>query len=216
MYRRTLQVVIADDHPVIQSGLEAQFRDDPEIQIVGSIAQFADLLDQLHRSPIDVLVLDLRGMGEAPITMVIQLRRAFPNLAIVVFSSAVDMAPELLQHGALGYVVKDEQLNHLRQAILAAHRGIRYLSPSVAAYIEQRHLLSQETQLRPRELRVLQLLDEHASTEQIATELQIDPRTVQNYISELLHKTGCEGRFQLAGWYRLHIKPALNGKMAHE
>jgi DNA-binding NarL/FixJ family response regulator len=203
---RQLQVVVADDHPVIRSGLESAFRDDPVIRIVGTGTTFADLLASLEAAPPDVLVLDLRGMGEGPVTMVVQLQRSFPDLPIVVFSSFVELAPELVQQGVLGYVLKDELLTHLRTALLAAGQGQVYLSPGVQTYINRRNQISQAIQIRPRELTVLRLLDENLDTAEIAQEMQIDMRVVHNYITALRAKTGLRSRQKLIEWYRLTLK----------
>src|SRR5512144_1736318 len=84
-----------------------------------------------------VLILDLGGMAGAPLPLVTRVRRQFPGVAIVVFSSSVDLALELLQAGVCGYVVKEELSAQLLHAIHAARAGQRFLSPVVEEYVTQ-------------------------------------------------------------------------------
>lgn len=101
-----IRVIVADDHPIVRDGIQAVLASDPQMHIVGVATRFDDLLTVLATESADVLVLDLGGMGGAPLSLVTRLQRDYPHLAIVVFSSSVDLAPELLQAGVRGYVVK--------------------------------------------------------------------------------------------------------------
>jgi DNA-binding NarL/FixJ family response regulator len=82
-------------------------------------ANFQELTTVLQTVPAEVLILDLGGMGGSPLTVVERLRREHPHLAILVFSSSVDLVPELLRAGAKGYVVKEELSDQLITAIQA-------------------------------------------------------------------------------------------------
>jgi DNA-binding NarL/FixJ family response regulator len=134
--------------------------------------------------------------------MVREIHQHYPDLRIVVFSSATDLIPEILAEGACGYVVKEEMTAHVLAAITAVARRQRYLSPIADDYLsratstERPHL-----KLAPNERQVLHLLAQGLGTTQIAGEMGIDPRTVQNYITGLRRKTGCEERTQLVAWY---------------
>ena len=96
---------------------------------------FAEVVDLLATVQAQVLILDLGGMAGAPLTLVTRVRREHPGVAIVVFSSSVDLAPELLQAGVYGYVVKEELSAQLMDAIHAARAGQRFLSPVVEEYV---------------------------------------------------------------------------------
>jgi DNA-binding NarL/FixJ family response regulator len=150
-----------------------------------------------------VLVLDLNGMGAAPLVMVRELRKAYPKLRVVVFSAATDMIPEILATGVQGYVVKDELAANVIDAIWTVWRGQRYLSPIANDYMSRAACVeAPRFKLAPNERQVLHLLAQGLGTTQIASEMDIDPRTVQNYIVTLRRKTGCTERTQLATWYR--------------
>jgi CheY-like chemotaxis protein len=118
-----IRVIIADDHPIVRDGLEALLGTDCRVEVVGMANNFAEVLDVLGRMSADVLVLDLGGMGCAALTLVTRLRREHARVAIVVFSSSVDLAPELLQASVISYIVKEELSEQLLTAIHAARAG---------------------------------------------------------------------------------------------
>lgn len=197
-----IRVLIADDQPFARQGLELLLRTEPYLEVIGSGSSFADLCAHPEIARCDVVLLDLGRMGAGPIVMVTQLVRAFPQSGIVIFSSSVDMAPELLQAGALAYVAKDDAVEHLVAAIRAAHAGQSYHSPVVKRYLERTAGRRKAFRLAPKELEVLKLLAQGHGTTEIATQMYIDGRTVHNYVYQLFRKTGCQDRQQLIRWYQ--------------
>jgi DNA-binding NarL/FixJ family response regulator len=200
-----LRVVIADDHPMIIQGIRAGFLYHSHIQVVGSTKTFLELFEFLAATVVDVVILDLVGMKSSPLITVERLRRLYPQLGIVVFSSTFELAPELLEHGVHGYISKEDRTDQLPLAIEAASRGERILSPEVRTYLQQILALQSRERLANKELSVLKLLAQGMSTVEIADEMGIDPRSVQNYVTALRRKTGCSTRNALAEWYRRNI-----------
>lgn len=202
MVFQPIRVIVADDHPIVRAGLQTILAEDRQIQIVGVATTFAEVIDLLGTTPADVLVLDLGGMGGAPLTLVTRVQREHPAVAIVAFSASVDLAPELVQAGVRGYVVKEELAEQLLTAIYAARAGQRFLSPAVEAYVTQTTMRRLQHHLAPQELNVLKLLAQGLGTVAIAEQLGIDSRSVQNYITTLRRKLGCAERTQLVDWYK--------------
>jgi DNA-binding NarL/FixJ family response regulator len=193
-----IRVLIADDHPIIFNGLRAMPLEAQGLAIVGMAHSIAEVTAVLRQTAIDVLILDLSGMGGSPLALVRQLRQEQPELRIVVFSSSIDMAPELLRRGVAGYVAKEERIDELIAAMTAI-TSEPYLSPIVRAYLAQ----TQSRQpISPRELLALKLLVQGLTTIEIAEQMDVDPSTVQNHITALRRKTGCSQRIQLADYYR--------------
>jgi DNA-binding NarL/FixJ family response regulator len=197
-----IRVLVADDHPIVREGLEAILGNNPSVDVVGVATTFAQVIDILKTIPVDMIILDLGGMDGAPLILIQHLSRVYPLVKVIVFSSSVDLAPELLQAGVQGYVVKEELSSQLISAIKVVHGGQRFLSPIVDEYLEQTIALGGRQQLAPKELSVLKLLSDGLGTIEIAEQLAIDPRSVQNYITVLRRKIGCHERTQLVGWYR--------------
>lgn len=197
-----IRVIIADDHQIVRDGIQAILAADTQAQIVGVATSFDDVLALVTRVSADVLVLDLRGMGNGPLSLVTKLRHTYPDLAIVIFSSSIELAPELLQAGVHGYVVKDDLSLYLRTAIHAAATDQRFLSPLAQDYVLRTMNQRQPRQLTPQEIHVLRLLAEGLGTVAIAEQIGIDPRSVQNHITTLRRKLGCRERTQLVAWYQ--------------
>lgn len=202
MLHQIIRIIIADDHPIIVEGIQSRLVQDSRMHVVGVARSFLALTELLKTTVADVVILDLTGLQTGPITMVEYLRRVHPTLALVVFSSVLHLAPELIHRGVLGYVVKEELACHLLAAVDAAWRGVPFLSPTVADYLVHAKAMSRQSDLSAREIQVLKFLAQGLGTEAIARQLGIDPRSVQNYITILRRKTGCDQRTQLAEWYR--------------
>lgn len=205
MMSQQIRVVIADDHPIVRAGLDATIQTDAYVTVVRLAKNFEELLQHLEQIQIDIVILDLIGMGTVPLSMLERMQRDYPKVGVVIFSSSVDMAPELLRAGALGYVAKDEDSDLLLSAIRAAASGQQYVSPFVQDYLDRVMSARQRQRFAPQEFNVLKLLANGLSTIKIAEELRIDPRTVQNYITSLRSKTGSVQRTQLAEFYRRYL-----------
>jgi DNA-binding NarL/FixJ family response regulator len=199
---KSIRVVIADDHPIVLDGLTTILSATPSIQLVGVARSFSELIALLDSVSTEILVLDLGGMGGAPLTLVNRMQRVYPDVRIVIFSSSVDLAPELIQAGVRGYITKEDLSEQLVAAIHAVRNGQRYFSQVVQDYLLQATTLHKQHHISPKELSVLKLLAQGLGTNAIAEHLGIDPRSVQNHITTLRRKIGCAERTQLVDWYR--------------
>jgi DNA-binding NarL/FixJ family response regulator len=202
MMPKPAKVIIADDHAIVREGLIANVAKQPHLHIVGTATNFQEVTQLVRSVPADVLILDVLGMGGSPLTVVERFTRELPDLAIIVFSSSVDLVPELLQAGARGYVVKEELSEQLIGAIETVHAGQIFVSPIAQNYLARYTAQSARHRLTPQEGSVLKLLAQGLGTSEIADQLGIDPRTVHNYIQKLRNKTGCDERTQLVTWYQ--------------
>ncbi|NCC34606.1 MAG: response regulator transcription factor [Chloroflexia bacterium] len=200
MRQTLLRVMLADDHPIVLEGLQNRLANVPNLSIVGQARSFADLEQQLRTIAADVVILDLVGMGPAPIAFVAHLQRTYPDVRVIVFSSRVDLAPELLEAGARGYVTKEELWHDLLDAIHTVMAGQRFRSIQVQTYLDQ---TARTISLTTQEMVVLKLLAQGLGPAEIAGELTIGIKSVHNYLWTLRTKTGCANQVQLVDWYRL-------------
>lgn len=194
-----IRVVVADDHPIVLDGLRTLLASSKEVEVVAIARSFSEVIEVAQRLIGDVVILDLGGMGGSPLAVVQRLHWEYPQLKILIFSSSIDLAPELLAAGAVGYVAKEELPATLLEAIATVVTGQQFLSPLVQEYLEQS---TKQAALTPKELITLKLLAQGLSTVAIAKQMGIDPRSVQNYVTALRRKTGCFQRVQLVDWYR--------------
>lgn len=194
-----IRVLIADDHPIVRDGLCMLLAGSEQITVVATAHSFSEAITAAAQHSADVIILDLGGMGGSPLAILHQLRHTCPQLRVIVFTSSIDLAPELIAAGALGYVAKEEHFTILMTAITCVAVGQVFLSPLVLEYLEQSTM---QSPLTPKEQIALKLLAQGLSTLEIAAQMRIDPRSVQNYITSMRRKTGCFQRTQLVDWYR--------------
>src|SRR3712207_807569 len=108
MAREAIRVIMADDHPPILDGMTAYLTTDSQLQVVAVARSFPDLMQVLRTTRADVLVLDVGGMGGSPFPVLDRIKREYPQLAVIVFSSSVDLVRNMLKAGVKGYVVKED------------------------------------------------------------------------------------------------------------
>ncbi len=200
--QQTTTIVVADDHHVVRDGILMTLKEHRDLCVVATAANFLELWTALTTTPADVVVLDIGNMGTPPISMVERLLRAWPRLAIIIFSSSVDLAPELMKAGASCYIVKEDLTVNLVTAIRMARRGEAYLSPQATEYLARCGRQLSPQHITEQEFSVLKYLARGVSSEEVATAMSIGVNTVYNYVSILKKKTGSTGRPQLIDWYR--------------
>lgn len=130
----SIRVLIADDHPLIRTGVRSELAHHEEIDVVGEVMdgdQAFQLTEELHP---DVLLLCVRMPGMKATQIVSRLQRTAQAIRVVILS-AHDDAPTvlgMLKAGVKGYVVKDEDPGEVYEAIKVVIRGKTWLSPTVA------------------------------------------------------------------------------------
>jgi len=197
-----IRVIIADDHPLFRKGVRAELDPEKTVDVVGMAKSFDDLMSLLETVTADVVLLDLGGMGPPARVAVSSLVRTYPQLAIIILSSSIGGARELLQQGARGYMAKEDVEDEVIMAIHTVMRGEEFLSPGVIDYLERSSGGRKHNGITPREWEVFRLNAEGHSTEAIADLLKISYNAVGNYISSLYRKVECRTRTQLAECYR--------------
>ena len=200
--KEPVQVVIADDHPMLRRGLRSVLDPARGIEVVDEVGSFTELIGSLAQAAPDVVLLDLGGMGTQPITAVSVLKRTYPQLAIIIYSSTLSGVRELLRTGAQGYIAKEDWEDEVVTAIHTVMRGQVFLSPTVSDYLERSGGARKEHKLTPKEWDVLKLIADGLGTQEIMAHLTIAEQTVNNYVHNLFRKTGCSERTQLVEWYR--------------
>ena len=202
-----IRVVIADDHAMLRRGVRGALDSESMVDVVGEVRSFRDLMNLLETVAADVVLLDLGGMGTPAVTAVTSLARMYPQIAIIIFSSTLSGARELLRQGARGYVAKEDAEDEVLTAIHIVIRGQPFLSPAVVDYLERSGGGRKSYGITPREWDAFRLNAEGYSTEEIADQLKISYHAVGNLISNLYSKTGCTTRTQLAQCYRRMVGP---------
>lgn len=207
-----IDVIIIDDHPIVRAGMRSVLETTTDIQVIAEGDDGSDALRLVVELKPDVLVLDLNLPDINGIDVARKLSQEDVSTAILVLTAHNDRQTVfgLLECGAIGYVLKDEALETLANAVRAAARGESWLSPSVATQVVQAALEQTSSDnmqgeysliasdenigLTSREREVLSLLAHGLDNTSIARELVVTKRTVQNHVSNIYGKLGVETR----------------------
>lgn len=201
--RKPTRVLIADDLPVVRTGLRAVLETEADIEVVGEAATFEETLAKTRLLRPDVIVLDIQmprkatqAPGEARPFPLHEIRLHAPRARALVFSMLLsDSHLSTAMEARSGYVLKTDDLSVLPDAVRAVHEGRGYVSPSVQQYIRERIKLAdtqRRPRLTPREWEILRLVVEGCSSREIARVLNIKQKTVSAHRSSIIMKTRCD------------------------
>jgi DNA-binding NarL/FixJ family response regulator len=200
-----IRILIADDHFLIRDGLRWRMSADPTLECVGEVSDGAGLEAALTATTPDILVLDLNMPNfPEPATFVRQAKKTYPALNILILTGHDDaeIVFEMLTAEADGYILKDDMKEVLLPAIQQVARGQGYYSQKIASQFvrqvsditNQHHDAPIHEELTPRESEVLDLIAQGLSNSDIATRLNIQPRTVTNHITHIYSKLSLKTR----------------------
>ena len=201
-----IRVVIVDDHPLVRAGMRAVLNATDDITVVAEATTGQDALASAAMHQPDVLVLDvnLPDMNGLEVTRKLRAQHTRASILILTVHNDSQTIFGLLESGAAGYVLKDDALETLANAVHAVYRGESWLSPSVARQVMQRALSSSPRAeppplpITPRECEVLCLLAQGLDNAAIAKQLVLTTRTVQNHVSSIYAKLGVATRTEAA------------------
>lgn len=194
------KILIADDHPMFRSGLRQAIEADSSMIVVGEADNGETALRLIEEHKPDVIVLDVNMPGLSGFDVIAAMRRkSLPGeIVILTMHSEEPMFAKALSLGVRGYVLKDSAASDIVNCLHAVRRGQTYTSSAVTSFLFKR--ASGNTKpveglgsLTPTELVVLRLIAEYKTSRDIAGELGISLRTVENHRNNICAKLGVHG-----------------------
>ncbi|MEV4298811.1 response regulator transcription factor [Microbispora rosea] len=205
----TVRILLADDQPLVRSGLRVLIADHPDLDVVGEAATGSEAVRLVGELGPDVVVMDIRmpGMDGIEATRRITTGAATTRVLVLTTFDEDDHVYGALRAGASGFVVKDMALDDILAAIRVVAAGDALIAPSVTrrliADFVRRPGTAPERSPRPiegiteREREVLTLVGRGRSNTEIAQDLFITVATAKSHVSRLLTKLGARDRVQL-------------------
>ncbi|MFZ6720456.1 MULTISPECIES: response regulator [Undibacterium] len=188
-----ISVMIADDHPLMRSGIIAVLSSNPKFSVVAEAEDGDSAIELYQRWRPDVTLMDLQMPGLNGIEVTRAIRHIDPEARIIIlttFSGDVQVA-RALSAGAIGYVLKNLARNTLIDYIIAAHAGRRLLPPPVAASLVNSFQLNT---LSKREIEVLRLVGNGNSNQRVADHLGLSEDTIKAHMKTILQKLEARDR----------------------
>jgi len=200
-----IRVLVADDHPVVRSGLKAILARQCGIATLGEAGTGAEVRRLVAQKPWDVVVLDVSLPDCSGLEMVKEIKRERPKLPILILSVHPDeeFAVRALRAGADGYISKTAAPAELVRAVQRLAQGRRYMSPAAAEELiaalgnGNGSDLVPHARLSDREYQVLCLLGSGKSVGRIAEELARSVKTISTYRARILVKMEMRSTAQL-------------------
>jgi DNA-binding NarL/FixJ family response regulator len=208
-----LRVFVADDHPIVRSGLRNHIETQPDIDVVGEAADGVEAVRGILDSRPDVAVIDVSMPRLSGADATARIRKECPEVRVLALSAHEDpgYVRQLLAAGAAGYVAKRAAAAELVRAIRIVASGDTYVDPAVAgpllSSLARKPTGAAIAELSEREAEVLKRIAHGDPVKQIAFFLDIGVRTVETYKARAMEKLGLKTRADVVryavqqGWF---------------
>jgi two-component system, NarL family, invasion response regulator UvrY len=189
-----IRVLIADDHPLLRSGLKHILQQEPDFFPPGEAENSDQTLERIKEKPWDIIVLDIAMPGRNGLETLSEIKRLHPGLPVLIMSMHAEeqFALRSIKAGANGYINKNEATSELVRAIRRILSGRKYVSAALAEVLatavesgEERPL---HEALSDREYHVVCRIASGKSVSEIAEETSLSAKTISTYRARALEK----------------------------
>src|SRR5712671_6778487 len=197
-----IKVAIADDHKIFRDGIRMALKDKEYLKILWEAEDGKDLMHKLQLKLPDVLLMDIRMPEVDGINAISMIRKEYEALKIIVLTMYGDqeMITKMMEMGANAYLTKTTDPEEIYQAILACMNDDFYFNDLVnKAVLSKLQTKRQVRQFYPdpikfseKEVKILRLLAQDKTTEEISKEVFLSPRTIETIRQNMKTKVGAK------------------------
>ncbi len=198
--KKTIRLLIVDDHPVVRKGIAASLASHPHIQIVGEAADGVQALRMAHELVPDIMLTDIDLPEKNGLVVTETIRKEIPSIRVLILSmhTNTDYVLRIVQSGASGYILKGGSTEDLLHAIEIVHAGEAFFSPEVARTALNQFVRGSSnggtlSHLTTREREVLIQIAAGLSNKEIAGQLGVGVRTVETHRERIMKKLSIRG-----------------------
>jgi DNA-binding NarL/FixJ family response regulator len=202
-----LRIVIADDHPIVRRGLCDVIESDPSLALVGEAGDGEAALRVVEERHPDIVILDVHMPKLTGLQAAQQLaaRKSAAKIVLLTMHEDEELLREAMRLGVQAYVLKENAVEELVQALQAVAAGRTFISAKLAAMLLRRQERDEAQRqqrpwleaLTPSERRILRLIAEDKTSKEIAAVLGCALRTVETHRQNMSTKLGLSGSHSL-------------------
>lgn len=207
MIVKKIKILIVDDHPVVQEGLQGIIQQDPLFEVVGLCDKGKEVLPKIRDTLADIVILDisLPDISGLEVLRMAQLAKLPVFFVVLTMYKEDEFISAATRLNARGFLFKDNTPAELLKCLHAVSKGENYYSADVSAqlvtHIQQVEYLHRQhpglNTLTSAQQRILKLISENKTSREIADELFLSVRTVQNQRNKICQKLGLNGYHKL-------------------
>ena len=205
-----IKVVIIEDHALMREGIKAIIGRDEKIKVIGESDNVDDGYDVVINCNPDILLLDIALHGSSGLVLAKRLLAARPDLLIIIITaySKIDYILEAVESGVKGYILKESSPENLADAIEKVYAGEIYIDSYISNKVIKSLITKNDVEIAEdnksaysklslREQQILKLLIDGVPIKDIAEELFISSKTVENHKASIMVKLKCKNMTEL-------------------
>ncbi|MFE6049440.1 response regulator [Kitasatospora sp. NPDC056446] len=191
-----IRVLLAEDQVMVRNAIARLLDLEPDLEVVGQVGNGTEVVTAAVESRADVALLDIEMPGRSGLDAAAELARARPECrtVIVTIYGRPGYLQRAMEAGASGFVGKDRPVDELAETIRRVHAGETVIDPELAASA----MRARPNPLTERERGVLLAAAQGAPVAAISAKVHLSEKTVRNYLSSAIQKTGTANRYEAA------------------
>lgn len=209
--KRCEKALVVDSHPIIRHGVEVVLEKAyAGIEVCG-VADMAEVSDRCRLDRPDLVLMDVMLSGDDPLPAMDEILRAHPDVRFIIFTAlrSMERAAHAIRFGASGYLLTSCSPDDIVYAVERVMSGHIHIDPSLdelkaVAAVDGRSILASVDELTPRETQVLKLIADGMRNREIASLLNISPKTVDCHRQRLMQKLGARNVANVIHWAYRH------------
>ena len=198
-----IRVLVADHQPIVSYGIRMLFENSTDIKIINTASTAKQLLEYLKKSNTDIVLMSIDLTDINGITVLRTIKKEFRDVAVIVFSTHPEdiYAISAIKAGASGYLSKSVTTATIKRAILKVYKGGIHVSKELAQTLtfekNSQGTMNLYKKLSTREVEVLKLISSGKRNNEIASQLDINEKTVSTYKLRLMKKLNVSNLVEL-------------------